>query len=78
MIRQKAIKTLISLCTLLGKTLLCAVSVVKAGHVQDRAATSCVQREISVLVWVQPFLANRFVTLLVSYKVMILPRLVVF
>ena len=31
-----------------GKALSCAVSVVKAGHVQDGAATSCVEREISV------------------------------
>ena len=30
------------------KALSCAVSVVKAGHVQAGAATSCVQREISV------------------------------
>ena len=35
--------------SLFGKALLCAVSVIKAGHVQDRAATSCVEREISVL-----------------------------
>ena len=33
---------------LFGKALSCAVSDVKAGHVQDGAATSCVQREISV------------------------------
>jgi len=33
---------------LFGKALLCAVSVVMAGHVQDGAATSCVQREVSV------------------------------
>ena len=29
---------------LFGKALLCAVSVVKAGHVQDGAGTSCVKR----------------------------------
>ena len=29
------------------KALSSAISVVKAGHVQDRAATSCVQRGIS-------------------------------
>ena len=36
--------------SLFGKALSCAVSVVKVGHVQDRAATSCVQREIPVSV----------------------------
>ena len=36
--------------SLFGKALSCAVSVVKAGHVQDGAATSCVQREIPVSV----------------------------
>ena len=53
--------------SLFGKTLSCAVSVVKAGHVQDGAATSCVQREISVL-WLRTgLLANRFVTFLFEY-----------
>ena len=33
---------------LFAKVLLCVVSVVKAGHVQDGAPTSHVQREISI------------------------------
>ena len=28
----------------------CAISIAKAGHVPDGAATSCVQREISIFV----------------------------
>ena len=48
---------------LFGKALSCAVSVVKACHVQDGAATSCVQREISVFYgYKRAFLANQFVT----------------
>ena len=59
---------------LFGKALLCAVSVVKAGHVQDGAATSRVQREISVFYgYERAFLANRFVTFL--FEEMILPHL---
>ena len=34
--------------SLFGKALSCAVSVVKAGQVQDGATTSCVQRQRSV------------------------------
>ena len=48
--------------SLFGKALSCAVSVVKAGHIQDGAAISCVQREIMAL------LANRFVTFLFECK----------
>ena len=33
-----------------GKALSCAVSVVKAGHVQNGAATSFLRREVSVFV----------------------------
>ena len=64
---------------LFGKASSCAVSVVKAGHVQDGPATSCVQREISVATnrsfWqidLLPFCLS------VSLEEMILPRLVVF
>ena len=32
--------------SLFGEALSCAVSLVKAGHVHDGAATSCVQREV--------------------------------
>ena len=35
---------------LFAKTLFCTVSVVKGDHVRGGAATSCVQREISVSV----------------------------
>ena len=36
--------------SLFAEALLCAISVVKADHAQDGAATSCVRREISVFV----------------------------
>ena len=42
-----ALKWWANLC-LVNKALLCAVSVIKAGHVQDGATTSSIQREISV------------------------------
>ena len=53
--------------SLFGKALSCAISVVKAGYVQDGAATSCVQREIpvSVLATNGPFW---FVTFLFESK----------
>ena len=34
--------------SLFAKALSCAVSVVKANHIQDGAATNCAQRDISV------------------------------
>ena len=52
-----------------GKALSCAVSVVKAGDVQDGAATSCVQKEISAFYgYERAFFANRFVTFLFECK----------
>ena len=56
--------------SLFGKALSCAVSVVKAGHVQDGATTSCVQREIISLLYGYEWalLANRFVTFLFECK----------
>ena len=50
--------------SLFSKALYCAVSVVKAGHVQDGAAASSLQREISGT----GLLANRFVTFLFECK----------
>ena len=51
--------------SLFGKALSCAVSVLKAGRVQDGAATSCVRREISVFIgYERAFLGNQFVTFL--------------
>ena len=47
--------------SLLPKAVSCAVSVVKADHVQGRATTNHVQREISISVaYQQPFLVNTF------------------
>ena len=56
----------------------CAVSVVKVGNVQDRAATSCVQREISVFMamnepWGQIDVSH--LCLSVSFKELTLQRL---
>ena len=61
--------------SLLAKAVSCAVSVVKADHVQGGAATSHVRREISISE--RPFLVNRFVTFLLdcTFGKMILPRL---
>ena len=53
--------------SLFGKALSCAVSVLKAGRVQDGAATSCVRREISVFIGYEP-VGNRFVTFLFECK----------
>ena len=60
--------------SLLGKTISCAVSVVEAGHVQDRAATSCVQREISVFMAFCRIISLPF-CLSVSFEEIILPHL---
>ena len=60
----------------LGKALLCAVSVVKAGRVKDGAAISCVQREISVFMSTnEPFWQINLLPfcLSVSFEEMILP-----
>ena len=54
--------------SLFGKALSCAVSVLKAGRVQDGAATSCVRREISFIGYERAFLGNRFVTFLFECK----------
>ena len=57
--------------SLLPKAVSCAVSVVKADHVQGRATTNHVQREISISVaYQQPFLVNTFM-----FGEMILPHL---
>ena len=54
---------------LFGKALPCTVSVVKTSHVQDGAATSCVQREITVFYsYKRDFMANPFVTFLFECK----------
>ena len=60
---------------LLGEALLCAFSVV-----QDRAATSCVQRDISVFYGYRPFweIDVLLFCLSISFEVVILPCLVVF
>ena len=61
--------------SLFGKALLCAVSVLK-GNVQDKAATSCVQREISVFmtIYERAFLLPPFCSS-VSFEEMMVPRL---
>ena len=72
-----ALKWWANLC-LVNKALLCAVSVIKAGHVQDGATTNSIQREVSVFMatngnfWqidLLPFCLS------VSFEEMILPRL---
>ena len=64
---------------LFGRALSCTVSVVKAGLVQDGAATSCIQREISVFSYVyeQVFWQIDLLPfcLSVSLEEMILPHL---
>ena len=57
--------------SLVNKALLCAVSVIKAGHVQDGATTSSIQRKMAMngQIDLLPF------CLTVSFEEMILPRL---
>ena len=57
--------------SLFGKTLSCSVSVVKAGHVQDGATTSCVQSYERAF-WQMDLLPF---CLSIRFEEMILPRL---
>ena len=61
--------------SLFGKALSCAVSVVKASHIQDGATTSCVQRQRSVFMAMNgPFWPADLLPFL-SFEKIILPCL---